>query len=354
MWTEKLQTGKYKAVERYTDPVTGKAKKISVVIDSDTRKARKEAQRILDEKIEAILGKTDYDNMTLRELCDRYLESIARPSSRHALATKMKRLCRILDGNARVNGLSALYVSDKLKGQTAYNDIIRELKTLVRFGYANDYIKDKSWIDKLRPQKNDKKEKIENKYLETEELSLLLESMKDRQHWYLLTKFLALSGLRIGEALALLPEDIDTHIHVTKTYLTKINDIGDVPKTADSNRDVFIQAELAEVIAEVKKWRLSYMIKTGIRDERLFPLNYTTFQNYITRKGRAVVPGKTVSPHTLRHTHASLLAESGMSLEAISRRLGHADSKITKEVYLHVTEKVKEREEAQLENIRIL
>lgn len=37
-----------------------------------------------------------------------------------------------------------------------------------------------------------------------------------------------------------------------------------------------------------------------------------------------------LTPHSLRHTHTSLLAEAGVSLEQIMDRLGHSDDKITK------------------------
>ena len=42
------------------------------------------------------------------------------------------------------------------------------------------------------------------------------------------------------------------------------------------------------------------------------------------------------SYHDLRHTHASMLYEEGLSEKYISERLGHSDSKITKEVYVHL------------------
>jgi integrase len=48
-----------------------------------------------------------------------------------------------------------------------------------------------------------------------------------------------------------------------------------------------------------------------------------------------------LTPHSLRHTHTSLLAEAGVSLEQIMDRLGHSDDQITKNVYLHVTEEMK-------------
>ena len=45
-------------------------------------------------------------------------------------------------------------------------------------------------------------------------------------------------------------------------------------------------------------------------------------------------PGVTL--HSLRHTHASMLIGSGMDILTISRRLGHANPKITLDVYGHL------------------
>jgi integrase len=48
-----------------------------------------------------------------------------------------------------------------------------------------------------------------------------------------------------------------------------------------------------------------------------------------------------LTPHSLRHTHTSLLAEARVSLEQIMDRLGHTDDQITKNVYLHDTQEMK-------------
>lgn len=53
-----------------------------------------------------------------------------------------------------------------------------------------------------------------------------------------------------------------------------------------------------------------------------------------------------LSPHSLRHTHTSLLAEAGVGLTEIMDRLGHEDDSITKRIYLHVT-KTKKAEASQ-------
>ena len=47
------------------------------------------------------------------------------------------------------------------------------------------------------------------------------------------------------------------------------------------------------------------------------------------------------TPHSLQHTHISLLAEACVALEQIMDRLGHSDDQITKNVYLHVTQEMK-------------
>ncbi|MNI90207.1 Tyrosine recombinase XerD [compost metagenome] len=46
---------------------------------------------------------------------------------------------------------------------------------------------------------------------------------------------------------------------------------------------------------------------------------------------------KDLSPHSMRHTFTSLMAEAGASLEQVMEMLGHAGDEMTKRVYLHTT-----------------
>ena len=50
---------------------------------------------------------------------------------------------------------------------------------------------------------------------------------------------------------------------------------------------------------------------------------------------------ESLSPHSLRHTHTSLLAEAGVGLQEIMDRLGHKDDDVTKSVYMHCTKTMK-------------
>jgi integrase len=47
--------------------------------------------------------------------------------------------------------------------------------------------------------------------------------------------------------------------------------------------------------------------------------------------------------HSLRHTHATLLIESGANPKDVAVRLGHADTRTTFDIYTHTTEKMQEQ-----------
>jgi len=47
--------------------------------------------------------------------------------------------------------------------------------------------------------------------------------------------------------------------------------------------------------------------------------------------------------HSLRHTHATMLAENDVPPKYLQTRMGHANLHVTMKVYLHITEKMSER-----------
>ncbi|WP_010651720.1 tyrosine-type recombinase/integrase [Oceanobacillus massiliensis] len=79
-----------------------------------------------------------------------------------------------------------------------------------------------------------------------------------------------------------------------------------------------------------------------------------TVQNRMARPLKIAGLNAELTPHSLRHTHTSLLAEAGVSLEQIMDRLGHPDEQITKNVYLHVTEEMKKEASQKFKLMRSL
>ena len=62
----------------------------------------------------------------------------------------------------------------------------------------------------------------------------------------------------------------------------------------------------------------------------------TWFARFLVRKNL-----KHISFHGLRHTAATLMINSGVDVETISRILGHSSSNVTSQVYLHSSNAVR-------------
>lgn len=372
MWSEKLPNGKVRYVERYENPLTGKQCRVSITMDKDTNANRKTANSALQDKISAqltILSSTiQKANLTLSELTTLYLadiKTVVKQSTYRRNLGAVHSILQILGEDVLVDKLNAAYVKKKLLEQNekpgTTNERIVRFKTLIRWGYENEYIGNISWLDKLLPLKNDeKKKKLEEKFLEANELKLLLDNMSI-QKWRYLTELMALSGMRCGEAIALTTADVDIEnrlIHVNKT-LDPNNKIITTPKTDDSVRDIYMQDQLLDLCKEIKKYMNKQRVILGFHSNHFLAnangehLEYPAFNKYIKNTAHKVL-GREITTHFLRHTHVALLAEQGVPLDLIARRLGHSDSEITKRIYFHVTEKLKERDNERIKNICIL
>lgn len=364
MWVEERKTG-FKFVERYTDPMTGKTRRVSVVMDKNTAQSRKLAAVALSEKIDkALLPQTP--KLTLKELVDLYTSEQLRTVKQSTYKRNCgacKSIMKILGADTLVENLNAGYIRERFlaTGRTpgTMNEWMTRLKALLRWGYRNDYISSIAYLDKIERFKDvSHRKKIEDKFLESSKVELLLDEMKVEK-WKVLTEFLVLSGLRFGEAAALEKSDVDLRkrvIHVTKTYDVN-NDIVTTPKTDFSIRDIYIQDELAKVCRKALRMaqndnvvRFSNLLFTGTVREHV---DHFAYNKYLKENSMKAI-GRSITPHTLRHTHASLLMEQGIDIDSISKRLGHNDSKVTKEIYLHVTQKLESKRNEQLKAIKIL
>lgn len=372
MWCEELTNGKVRYVERYQNPLTSKSCKVSVVMDKDTKANYKRAQIALQEKINKKLKDLSVplkkQNLTLSELAEIYLEEQAKHVKESTLgrnAIAIHKIVSYLGGESIVDNLNAIYVKNHLYVGTeksgTKNERLKRFKAMIRWGYEEELVEDISWLNKLKPfEDKEKKKKLEEKYLESDELKLVLENM-NIDKWRLLAEFTALSGLRFGEAIALETTDIrfdDGYINVDKNY-DYLHGLTTSPKTEDSVREVPMQSQLRDCCKRIKSYMAQEMMRKGYRtklfmcDENGGHLPYAAYNKYlksITQK----VASKKATTHFMRHTHVALLAEQGIPLEVIARRLGHSDSKTTREIYFHVTEKLKQKDKEMVMNIKII
>lgn len=378
MWCEPKKNGTVVYRERYKDPLTEKTKIVSVTKQKDTPQNRNKAHRELSAKIELLIQATQSQNVsvTLSQLQSEYLKAQAlvfkqATVKRNRVITS--KMIDLLGPCSIVDNLTAQYVNSMLlnssKPISTINNYLTRFKAMLNWGYENDYHDNLKLISKLKlfqdtnSETSDMSEKITEKYLEPNEVHTMLDYMKKGNlwHWYYVTSILVLTGLRFGELTALEINDVDMEhrtIHITKNYDPN-NDILTTPKTATSIRDVHIQPDLYTELKKCILWRNEILLEKGFRTSLLIPnirtgyyMSHRAFEKFFGEATEQQL-GRHLSPHALRHTHASLLAENGMTTDEIARRLGHNRSVVTKQIYIHVTKKVKENDNQKLDKIKL-
>lgn len=189
MWTEKTKNGKYKHVERYTDPITGKEKKASVTTEKNTAQVRKSAQRALLTKIDALLDARTVSNITLAELREKWLTDKRRRWKESSYISEKRnshKVVEMLGADCIANKLTARYVREHIVDPGEDLELaagrISVFKRMIIWGFKNDYIEDKSYLDKLEKKSSFEgtDEDIEQKYLESDEVTKLLKEIKKR------------------------------------------------------------------------------------------------------------------------------------------------------------------------------
>ena len=170
---------------------------------------------------------------------------------------------------------------------------------------------------------------------------------------YTLIRLLIYSGCRISEALALDWVDIDfenNQITIDKTLSqSKHGYKVSTPKTSTSSSKL----ALDEVtMKQLKKWHINqrkYMFTLGITDPTMvfcgiykeLVTHQSIYSRLKTITRDADIPFLGI--HVTRHTHASLLLESGASMKEVQDRLRHASIKMTMDIYSHLSQESKEK-----------
>lgn len=181
--------------------------------------------------------------------------------------------------------------------------------------------------------------------LTAEEASLLRERLAAdpaaaRQDLPDLVDFLLGTGLRIGEACALRPLDVDLDAATLTVTGTVIRERGrglviqDVPKTTAGQRTIALPPRAVELLRR----RLTASA-TAEDDPVVFPspqrrLRDPSNTSGDLRKALDRAGFGWVTSHTFRKTVATRLDEAGLSARQIADHLGHSRPSLTQDVYL--------------------
>lgn len=230
-------------------------------------------------------------------------------------------------------------LSDKLKFARKLFGMVRKV-----FNYAtlHGYIQANPAAPVTSPKvkrvKEDKKD-----FYDPDELKKFMKILENTKNIKKVALFrvLAFTGIRKGELLALEWSD----------YRKKTLDIN----KAISNSPLGLEVAATKTKSSIRL--ISLDDKTcGILDQlhKAFPDSERIFEsenNGILSPAKPrkwlhnLIKNSDLEPiriHGFRHTHASLLFDSGMSLKQVQYRLGHSDLKTTMNVYTHITQSAKD------------
>ena len=148
------------------------------------------------------------------------------------------------------------------------------------------------------------------------------------------TLLLVLTGLRVGELLALRWRSIDLKARLLRVAETVYDGHFDRPKTKRSARIIPIGAETAEILAAIRPSVVDSNALVFATREGL-PLNrWNLLRKHLKPVAKKFgLPGLTW--HLLRHSHATMLDAVGTPIGTMQSLLGHSSPEITREIYLH-------------------
>lgn len=189
----------------------------------------------------------------------------------------------------------------------------------------------------ITPNQQDKKLPV---ILNRDEVTKILSVPSNIKHKAILMLIYS-AGLRVGEVIKLKLEDIDSQ--------RKLIHIMDAKGRKD-RYTLLSDAALETLRAYCKEYRPSKWLFPGQDKDR--HITTRTVEKIFSNACREAGILKEVSVHSLRHSFATHLLESGVDLRYIQEILGHKSSKTT-EIYTHVSTKDMSRIKSPLDSLAI-
>ncbi|MEH2086092.1 tyrosine-type recombinase/integrase [Nostoc sp.] len=195
------------------------------------------------------------------------------------------------------------------------------------------------------------------KTLLPEQVKQLIDSCKRIRDKFLIC-LLHESGMRIGQALGLRHEDIQSWDNLIKVIPRDDNANGarakgNSPYNVDVTKELmglysqYLQDEFMEILGD----DLSDYVFVNLWDGEIG--SAMTYNNVIDLFNRLKKKtGIAAHPHMLRHTHATELVREGVEMAYVQKRLNHASIQTTIDTYVHVNNEDMKREYNQYLNNR--
>lgn len=362
MWVEDLPNGKFKFIERYKDPYTKKEKKVSVTLTSKSNQAKNKALKLLNDKIDTKIKNINHKEITIKELYNKWYIQHSNSVKETTLLRNswhVKSILKHIDTNVVIDTIDVKYIQhvvDKLYYEDGYSfSTVKQCRSLMnsilKYAVKLEYISNNPVSGTVLVKKKETLEEetnVSDNFLEKEELSRILDVLRNNFKSYTyanLAEFIALTGLRFGEAIALVNSDLNGNkLTISSTLDYQTNKLSKAkrttPKTKNARREIMLSERAKEILFEeaIKSHESFFIFSTRFGN----PIAISNFNNSFKRASIKASVDKNVSSHILRHTHISLLAENNIPLKAIMQRVGHSKPETTLQIYTHVTKKMQD------------
>ena len=321
---------------------------------------RRKAQILLSQRLQSVNSETyrPKSQLTFKQFVLEEFEPNMLPAAKYSTQKNYRHLVRRhlfpVFGEKQLCNIRRVEVQrfliEKLRAGYSWQTTTHLKNTLSKtFGVAQSwsYVEDNpARAIKLPP----KQLKYPRTFLSPEQARLLLNALPEPART--ITLLALLSGMRIGEILALRWKNVDLLNGIILVRETVYEGHFSTPKTASSRRDIPIpepvQSALTAhrtVTAPCSPESLVFRTRQGsplcsrnLRRRALAPAGE-----------RAGIPS--VSWHAFRHTHATYLAETGASIKTAQAQLGHSSLQTTLEVYTHAIPNAQREAVGRLANL---
>lgn len=368
MWIEERQSKKgtrYKYCERFELP-NGEIRKVSVVFNTNSSHARKQATIELQRKYEQAVKEIDINKVvTYYDVAMSWLEHTeptVKRSTHINHTIYVNKIFTYIDKALPIASLTAVTLEDVLHKVYYVENLsysytratFTTMKAIYKHAKRKKLIP--SLIDfedieiKKKPFSHSDIAKKQNKFLDAVELKeTLMQLSKIDSRISLLFEFVSLTGLRIGELLALRYSDYDKEnatININGTIQYDYKNSSEIkrgtPKNIYSVRNVSLSDRAVSILDSImlENKRRSLWFEGYVDHGYIFTSSRGNPYDiqFLNRRLKGVhIEGKHLTTHIFRHTHISMLAELGVPLKTIMQRVGHNDPNITLSIYTHVT-----------------
>lgn len=188
---------------------------------------------------------------------------------------------------------------------------------LYKFAMADDIV-DKNYAEMVElPSRETKKKEI----FSDMDINAIEQSAKS-DPWANTILILIYTGMRLGELLTLTKFNVDIDNMII---------VGGIKTDAGKDRIIPVHSKIQKYIRYWYNTNSEYLInKNG---ERIRQDYYRKYLYYPTLEKLGI---KKLTPHSCRHTFASLMARAKVDTKSIQELIGHADYSTTANIYTHI------------------